>query len=1205
MSYIKRLKLKGFKSFANSTILTFEQGFNTVVGANGSGKSNVFDAMCFVLGRMSSKELRTEKLGNLVFNGGKNLKPAKQAEVSIYLSNDDKELLNVELDEVKVSRIVTKEGKSKYLLNNQKSTRTEIVEILHRADINPNGYNIILQGDITRIVNMTPRERRELIEEISNVSGYEEKKSKAVKKLDILDIDLKDADLLMEEKTKYLKELKSEKEQAEKYNVAKEDLRYLGLLLSKSKIIRNSKLKENKESELIIEEEKLSNYKSKLDEFDNSSDEIDNKIIGLEKEIEIKSHGDFIKVSNKIIELETEKINLSEKKSENKKDFDELKTKISGIKINISENKKDVSILDEEIKDLTFKKTKVQVTFVGFETKVKSIKKGMSSESFEKIDELEEQIEELIAKKYDKELIKNDNFTQIEVLNSKIEHLESEQTRLDGLSGENKDQARELDLLRKELKQLIVSVSSKANRSSELAAKIHSMQKEYSVCQDEHNKLRIKLDSSQQAIAQNRAVDTIIRLKSHDSAIHGTVAELATVPDKYSMALETAAGRSLFNIVVDDDKVAVKYINFLRDKRVGSATFLPLNKVNAKYRLDDLVLNKPGVIDYALNLINFDPRYENIFNLIFGDLLVIDNIESARNIGIGKYKMITLGGDLVAKSGAMSGGFKARKQSLGLFKDEKLTDKSAQIEDKLSRLHSTLAHLREEKEEVENSLSDLRHRKNDVDGDVVKLEKILSIEGRDSSDVKSEIEAIIGDKMVIEGSLNKLGRDIETLFERIDELNSQKKILKGESSGNSSVLDNLNNLEEKRDEVRNELLELTSQIDNRSIKLTSVLKPELNNLIKILEDSQGAETRLKQKIDVMTQTISELVEDLKNNRALEKELSKGYKNLIIQRDTLREDKKKFELKYEKEFAIFDKVKEKVAQIRYMISEFETLNKTLSDDLDVLYAQTKAELVQIDGDIEDIIGIKRLKDLLQKIEDRLTGSSVDVKELQSKVNNLKSRVASFGSINMKAVELYDKINEEFTKLLEKREILTSERDEILDFIAEMDGKKKERFMETFNILKGHFVTLFDELSTKGKVELVIEDEENLWDSGVEIRVRLSEKNFLDIKSLSGGEKTITAVAFIFAVQEFNPASFYVFDEIDAALDIMNCEKLGKLIRKNAHKAQYVVVSHSEHFIQSAQTIYGVTMDKNKISGVVSLDLKDMTQYVDEDTSNVVK
>ena len=590
-----------------------------------------------------------------------------------------------------------------------------------------------------------------------------------------------------------------------------------------------------------------------------------------------------------------------------------------------------MSELDDQIKKVTIEKTKVQATLVGLETKVKSIKNGMSSESFEKIDELEEQIEELVKSKYNKELIKNDNATQVEVLNSRLEYLEIEQSKLDGISGENKDQAKELDTLRKELKQLIASVSTKANGSAEIAARIHNMQKEYAVAQDESNKLRIKLDSSQHAISQNRAVDTITKMKSQDSAIHGTVAELASVPDKYSMALETAAGRSLFNIVVDDDRVAVKYIQFLRDKRVGSATFLPLNKVNAKYRLDDSVLNKSGVIDYALNLISYDPKYEYIFNLIFGDLLVIENIEDAKHIGIGKYKMITLGGDLVAKSGAMSGGFKARKQSLGLFKDEKLMDRSEQIENKLSRLSSTLSHLREEKEEIEHSLSDIRHRKNDVDGEVVKLEKLLSIEGRDSSDVKSEIEAIIGDKMVIESSLKKSTRDIETLQERIDELNIQKRTLKGETSGTSGVLDNLNKLEEERDVIKNNLLELSSQIDNRSMKLNSVLKPESQSLLKILTDSVESEKILKQKIDEMTQTIKELIEELKNNRALEKELSKGYKDLIGQRDDLREDKKILEIKYNKEYEIFDKIKDKVAQIRYMISEFETLNNTLSDD----------------------------------------------------------------------------------------------------------------------------------------------------------------------------------------------------------------------------------------------------------------------------------
>ena len=212
MSRIKRLKLKGFKSFATPTVLNFEDGFNTIVGANGSGKSNVFDAMCFVLGRMSSKGLRADKLGNLVFNGGKTTKPASEAEVSIYLSNENRELIDAELDEVKITRIVKKKGTSTYYFNNNKVTRTEIVEILRKASINPDGYNIILQGDIMKIVNMSPVERRELIEEIADISNYEDKRQKALKKLEAVDTDLTNADLLLGEKTKYMRELKSEKE---------------------------------------------------------------------------------------------------------------------------------------------------------------------------------------------------------------------------------------------------------------------------------------------------------------------------------------------------------------------------------------------------------------------------------------------------------------------------------------------------------------------------------------------------------------------------------------------------------------------------------------------------------------------------------------------------------------------------------------------------------------------------------------------------------------------------------------------------------------------------------------------------------------------------------------------------------------------------------------------------------------------------------
>ena len=732
MSRILRLKLEGFKSFAKPTILNFENGFNTVVGANGSGKSNVFDALCFVLGRMSSKGLRADKLGNLVFNGGKGLKAAKQAEVSIYLSNDNSELMSVDLDEIKITRIVNKNGQSKYLLNNQKVTRTEIVEVLGRASIDPDGYNIILQGDIMRIVNMSPNERRELIEEISNISGYEEKREKALKKLDKVDLELKDADLLMEEKTKYLKELKSEKDQAEKFHKAKDDLRYNSLLLVKAKLVRNKSLKAKKQEELEKQEGEFGVYKTKLEDFEQKNKEIDDEISSLEKEIEIKSHGDFIEVTNKITSLDAQLNSQKEKKAEAKKQQDEIKSRQQTLKQNIASSKEQLKTFTSEIVILEKEKKEIQKDLDSIEKKLSILKQSVSSDSFKELDEIDTTIDELQEKKLSKNHIRQDNAIQVEKLNTKLEHYESELSKIEGNATENKTQVKQLELLRKELKTLIVEISKTANDNSEMASRYHKLQQEATTLQEQYSKLQIKADTSRELMASNRAVDAILKLKSQDQAIHGTVAELASVPGEYSQALEAVAGKGLFHIVVEDDKTAVKYINYLKEKKIGNATFLPLNKVKAKFRLDESVLNKKGAIDYALNLISYDSRYDAIFNLIFGDTLVIGNIADSRGIGVGQYKMVTLDGDLVTKSGAMSGGFKSRKQGMGAFKDDSTFEKLDSLDSKLSKIRGTLDHLKSDKEDSERKLYDFRARKAEVEGDISKLEKILSIGGHDS-----------------------------------------------------------------------------------------------------------------------------------------------------------------------------------------------------------------------------------------------------------------------------------------------------------------------------------------------------------------------------------------------------------------------------------------------------------------------------------------
>ena len=1201
MSYIKRLKLSGFKSFATPTTLHFEKGFNAVVGANGSGKSNVFDALCFVLGRMSSKGLRADKLGNLVFNGGSSSKASREAEVSIYLSNDENELMSADIDEIKITRVVNQKGQSKYLLNNEKVTRTEIVEVLARADIDPDGYNIILQGDIMRIVNMTPVERRELIEEISNISGYEEKREKALKKLEKVEADLKEADLLMEEKTKYLKELKAEKEQAEKFHQTKDDLRYQSLLLVKAKIMRNVSLKEKKEEELSKQEEKLQEYKDKLQEFEQETSGIDKQISELEKEIEIKSHEDFITVTNKITSLESQLESLQEKKAENKKHKEEIQSRIAGVKENIQSHKTSIKEIKDEIADLEKQKKEEEKVLQQHEKELASLKKSMSSQNFEELDKIDEEISQIQDKKLNKNNIRQDNAIQVEKLNTKLEHLQEQQKKLQKNEEENKEQIKELEEKRKRLKTVIANVSQIAEKNSELSAKYSSLQQEISSLQDEQSRLRIKTDASRELMASNKAVDTVLKFKSQDSTIHGSVAELASVPDKYSLALETIAGKSLFNIVVDNDKTAEKYINYLKDNKIGGATFLPLNKVNTKSRRDDSVVNKKGVVDYALNLIKFDKKYEAIFNLVFGDALVIEQIEDAKGIGIGQYRMVTLDGDVVSKAGAMSGGFKSKKKGVGAFQDDSMIKKLEESESRLATLRDSLAHVQGEKEDSEKQLYELRQEKVELESDVAKLEKVLSVDESGTQDLNSQIEQVIGDKEVIESSLKKLDKEIEEFDNSIKSLQEKKTQLKGDSS-QSSVLEQISQVEEKRDGVKEKINELSSSINQKSIQLKNVLEPELKNLEKILEESNSSSESLKETGKQLSEEEKSLKEELQEHKQKEKELSKGYKEIISKRDKLKEDKAKLEKKYEKEFSQFDAIKEKAAQLRYAISEYDTLTSTLNDELEVLYSEIKAEFVEVDESGEEK-GLEQVEDLIAQVDKKLSeDSSIDVKELQNKVNGLKTKLNSFGSINMKAVKLYDQLNEEFNALLEKREKLNEEKKEIQDFVAEMDEKKRQRFMETFEKLQKHFVEIYSKLSSKGEAELLIENEKDLFNSGVEIRVRLSKNNYLDIKSLSGGEKTITAISFIFAVQEFNPASFYIFDEVDAALDIMNSEKLGKLISSSAHKAQYIVVSHSEYLIQSAHSIYGVTMNPNKVSGVVSLDLENASEYLDteEDT-----
>ena len=1201
MSIIKRLKLQGFKSFANPTVLNFENGFNTIVGANGSGKSNVFDALCFVLGRMSSKGLRADKLGNLVFNGGKHSKPSRDAEVSIFLSNDvldndERELLPVDLDEVKITRVVNKSGASKYLLNNEKVTRTEIVEILKKAHIDPDGYNIILQGDIMRIVNMSSIERRQLIEEISQVSGYEEKRLDALKKLESVDSNLKDADLLLHEKTKYLKDLKSEKEHAQKFYSTKSQLQEKSLTLIKSKRIKNTHLIEQKKEDKIKQEELVAQHQEKLDIFTSKIKQIDEELSEIEKTIEITSHGDFLEVTNSIVRLESEIKNSEEKKSDLTKQKEEVLTRIMGLKSSIKENNESILTMKSQQKELENKKNKENIEIHKITQELNTIKQSMGGGSSQEVDKIDSEIEELMEKRNTLESSKQQLLIQVERLHSKLEHITLDMNVEQESLNSNKDQVEELEKFKKRLKTLILDISKKANEHSEYSSKWGKLTQEIEGLFEKEQRLKAKVQQSMNAASANRAVEEVLKFKHKDEGIIGTVGELATVDEKYSKALDTIARSALSQVVVTNDTIAVKYINYLKEKKIGSVTFLPLNKLNTRVNLDtssSSVLNKSGVINYAINLIEFDSAYRKVFELIFSDTIVIDDISNAKGIGIGQYKMVSLDGDVATKTGALSGGFRAKSfNSLG-FSDSKSKEELQRVQEKISLLQNTSAEVKSFRDECERDLYSLKEEKMNVEAEVVKLEKVLSIDSSSSRDLKREFEEISADKSILDSQLKKVTQQCDEVIVSITTLQEKRNSFRAKTSGNSA-LDTLTKLENTKDSIQEKVMKLNSEIETISIQITNVLEPEIKNSTKIIDESEQAKKRLEESVETFKKDIVEMKKNYDSLKKKEKELSKEYEGVIKKRDELKEKRGVQERKYTLEYERFEKVKEVSNKISYNLEEYENLQGVLVEEEEMLISEIKADFVEH----EHASTFEEFMEFVEKVVSSVCDSS-KLKELQHTVNSLKSKLASFGVLNLKAVAMYDQIKEEFDVLLDKRERLNVERDEILEFIAQMDEKKKVKFLETFAILREKFAQTYAQLSSKGEAELLIENEKDLFNSGVAIAVKLSKKNHLDIKSLSGGEKTITAIAFIFAVQEFNPASFYIFDEVDAALDIMNCEKLGKLIAQNSNRAQYIVVSHSEYLIQSAQYIYGVTMDSNKVSGVVSLDISNVAEYVDSE------
>jgi chromosome segregation protein len=1155
--------MKGFKSFGHKVELIFGPEFNCILGPNGSGKSNVMDALCFVLGKGSAKGLRAEKSANLIYNGGKTKKPAKSGEVHIIFDNSDQTFPSEE-EEIKITRIIKENGQSVYKINDQKRTRQQILDLLATANINPDGYNIILQGDIVRMVEMPTVERRKIVEDIAGISIYEEKKNKALNELNKVEEKLSEAEIILTERSTYLKDLKKDRDQAMKYKELNDKIDSNKATYLKIRMDKKQKKHEELEGQLKAQDESIKKEQEKIDGLKKAVQEKKKQIDDINKEIERKGEKQQVVILKEIEQLkvdiatnktrisssENEIVRVSQRKDQLQKNLAEIEEKIGSLAEERSQHEKKK---DQNIKLVSEFNEKIKA----FRNKHKLDESEDIETDLDKIDQkIDEEQKEILKLREDQQNLLREK----DRIEFKMQSLDSQIEKVLEVKKEHKQEIEKLSQKKNEFKKATIELNQLLNKDSSFASQLGTAREKLQKAQEEHSKLSARNISIREKSASNLATQSILDNRSRfGGEVHGLITQLGKVKSRYSLAMEVACGQRLQSIVVDSDKTASECIKYLKQNKLGIATFLPLNKMKKGEIKPELksIAKSSGSHGFAIDVVSFDRKFRNAFFYVLGSTLIVDSIDVARRIGVGRVRMVTLDGDLIEMSGAMHGGFRQKRKGLG-FKEEEVETDLEELEKKISDYEGLIARLENDRSESEERIVKLREFKANLEGEIIKTEKSLHLESGDLDATKKE-------KSVLESALKDLEKKTQDIDAKISDhnkkltkMNIDKAQLRQKITQmkNPRILAELNTFDQKISELKEENAGLEADIRSKDMQISNILTPEKENINKILNQHDKEESNFKKEIETLKEKIKTQSKELKEKEEKQKEFYSKYKELFKKKDSLNSDVQK----EENNIISFE---EKIRKIEQRINTISIENASL-----------KAELAGMEEDFKRYEKVELIKNKSEE-------------QLKKDIWQFERMVESVGSVNMKALEIYDLVEKEYNSLIDKKKKLLSEKEDVLVMMNEIETKKKAMFMETFEKLNTEFKKMFSQLTTKGDAFLSLENPEDPFEGGLIIKVRITGKKFLDIRSLSGGEKTMTALAFIFAIQEFQPASFYFLDEVDAALDKRNSEKLSNLIKIYCDRAQYIVISHNDGVIGSADTLYGVSMNEHGISKVVSL------------------
>lgn len=1183
--HLKRIELTGFKSFVDKTNLSFEPGITAVVGPNGSGKSNISDAVRWVLGEMSVKLLRGAKMEDVIFSGTQKRKPVNFAEVSLTLDNED-HTFPLDFSEVTITRRVYRSAESEYYINNSPCRLKDIHELFMDTGLGRDGYSIIGQGKISEIISSKSEERRSIFDEAVGISKYRHRKQEAIRKLDATKENLIRINDIVSELEDRLDPLQKQSLKAKKYLSLREELKQLEVnvsirILEKSKatileydkkfmqvteeiaeLERNEELEENKVRELT---DNLHTLNQRLQECEKSISEALIEIKGLEGETDViknsytnsqsekeRLHSEIMEQKAKVEEqtalkkqLEEELASKNEVLKEFKSKTDQLGDSVLELNLKISENSNTINSLKtdiiEKLNDIANKKAQI------------SSYEAFKSNFIERKDVLSNELEILEIRKIETEAKINSNREKLHYESENANNLNHEliglAQRIEKLKQKQIQALKELELKREKFN----STGSRLNMLKELERDYEGYTKSVKTVLEAYKKGRLSCK------------------------ICGALSALIKVDKKYVTAVEIALAGTLQNIVVETPEDAKVAIGFLKQSSSGRATFLPITSIKPRELANkDQVINQKGFIGVASELVDYDKKYQGIIKNLLGTTVVVDNIDNGIAISkkfAGRFKIVTLEGDVFSPGGSMSGG--SINKTAGILSRATVI---TEFEGKVKQLKNEVDRYNLESANIRAALESETEKAN-------KTTEKLNACRQQVALLKAEGEHLAAQKEGLDKNRLAVIEEERQIREQIDQTNDQIAIIINQTTKDEFYIE----------EAQNRLSEMEAQV-------AKVIEERDNINASLMEESVG-QNSVKKDIEAISDrvlgveiTIAEINAAIDKKNAAVLGICENEKELSAKEQKIQENI----LKIKENIAGLKVESEKITALKAGMEEDIKLKGELAKELRQKVYLLKEEQNRIDSKrVREQLEVDNTSERLWEDYELTYTTALEYKDekfsnvaAQRRIKALKEEIRGLGNINIDAIEEYKEVKSRFEFLLNQRNDLEAAKENLEGLINDITKQMEALFKEQFKIINNNFSIVFKQLFSGGNAELRLSDPSDVLESGIEIDAQPPGKKLQSINLLSGGEKALTAISLLFAILKVRPTPFCILDEIESALDEPNVYRFGEFLKEYSKKTQFIVVTHRRGTMEAADLLYGVTMQEQGVSKLLSLKIEDV-------------